>query len=333
DLMKLFSVNQWTKILILSVDEYSIQHREYLEKSSNAIAPVLPIEEPEYSLSMGYEYLNTTPETESGEIIKSGVKNLVPIPSEYEVTSDDESECDMPIKNDFSLTFTTFSNPLFNDNDDFMSSDDESLPDEDVPIEEFKYTLIDSSPKFDFLLKEFSELNAKIADTIVESFSPSPIPVEDINSLMDEIDLFLATDDLLPQHIESDSYNSEGDIHFLEKLLVNDSIPLLKNESFYFDHQDNLSFPHPPLKPPDVEFFFDSKPDVIAEEISDELNEDEYFYLGGEIDILVNVEDDDYFPFIFVIRIFLSYLIYPEVSPLLLSVGSEDTIYDPGISV
>nr|GEY40086.1 hypothetical protein [Tanacetum cinerariifolium] len=60
------------------------------------------------------------------------------------------------------------------------------------------------------------------------------------------------------------------------------------------------------------------------EEISSELS--------CEIDVFANVEDDDYFPFIFVIRIFLLYLIYPEVSSLLLSAGSEDTIFDTGIS-
>nr|GEX38667.1 hypothetical protein [Tanacetum cinerariifolium] len=65
----------------------------------------------------------------------------------------------------------------------------------------------------------------------------------------------------------------------------------------------------------------------------DELNEDECFDPGGEINVFENVEDDDYFPFIFVIRIFLPYLIYPEVSPLLLSAENEDTIFDPGISI
>nr|GEV55120.1 hypothetical protein [Tanacetum cinerariifolium] len=62
-----------------------------------AIAPVLPTEEPEYSLTMGDENLSTIPETESDEVIKSSVKNLIPIPSESEVTSDNESECDMPV--------------------------------------------------------------------------------------------------------------------------------------------------------------------------------------------------------------------------------------------
>nr|GEW16629.1 hypothetical protein [Tanacetum cinerariifolium] len=158
------------------------------------------------------------------------------------------------------------------------------------------------------------------------SLSPSPIPVEDSDSLMDEIDLFLATDDLLPPGIKNDDYDSEGDIYFLEELLVDDSISLPKNELSNFDHHDDSLFPCPPLEPLDVESFFDLKPnsgEVISAMMNniDELNEDECFDLGGEIDVFTNVEDDDYFPFIFVIQIFLPYLIYPWVSPLLLSTG------------
>nr|GEZ85478.1 hypothetical protein [Tanacetum cinerariifolium] len=71
---------------------------------------------------MGYEYLSTILETESDEVKKSSVKNFVPIPREYEVTSDDESECDVPVKDEYSLVFTTFSNPSFDENDDFTSN-------------------------------------------------------------------------------------------------------------------------------------------------------------------------------------------------------------------
>ncbi|GKE53138.1 hypothetical protein Tco_1488294, partial [Tanacetum coccineum] len=69
-------------------DEYTNQYGEYLERSSKAITPDLPIEEPDNSLSMGDEHLNTIPKMESDKVIKSSVKNLVPIPSESEVTSD-----------------------------------------------------------------------------------------------------------------------------------------------------------------------------------------------------------------------------------------------------
>nr|GFA37216.1 hypothetical protein [Tanacetum cinerariifolium] len=62
-----------------------------------AIAPILSTKEPEYSPSMGYENPNTTLETETDEIINSGVEELVPILSENEVTSEDKKECDVPI--------------------------------------------------------------------------------------------------------------------------------------------------------------------------------------------------------------------------------------------
>nr|GEY68056.1 hypothetical protein [Tanacetum cinerariifolium] len=336
----------------------------------HTITPVLPTEEPEYSLSMGYEHLSTISETESDEVIESSAKNLLSIPSEYEVTSDDENECDVPVKDNSSPVFTTFSNPLFDDNDDFTSSDDESLPDDDVLIEEFKVysnplfnneeinsdeinshcfnaesdfveslsnrdTLIDSSPKFDFLV-EFSGavMPTSIADeerimrkhaeyiSLMErlfTINPCPRPLEnfhantivetlptseDSDSKREENDIFTGTDDLLPPSIESDDYDSEGDINVLEELLVDDSISLSKNESFYFDHQDDPSFPRPPPKPPDVEFDF--KPNlgkVISAVINniDELNEDECFDPGEEINVFANVKDDDYFPFIFVI--------------------------------
>ncbi|GKC96745.1 hypothetical protein Tco_1162187, partial [Tanacetum coccineum] len=265
----------------------------------SAITPDLPIPD---SLIMEDEHLDTIPVTESANTIKSSVEELVPTPSESADLSDDERECDVPVNDESSQTFATFSNPLFDSKDYFTSSDDESLSNEDVPKENFKIysnplfddeeiistkidphsfnaesyliesllnrdTLIDSSPKFDYLLEEFSgelahtdpippgvvdtdsepeeeirlaenlsydnssprppkERNSEIADTIVESLSPPPIPVKDSDSLMEEIDLFLASDDSMPPGIEIDDYDSEGDICFLEKLLSNDSPPL-----------------------------------------------------------------------------------------------------------
>nr|GEW00462.1 hypothetical protein [Tanacetum cinerariifolium] len=52
---------------------------------------------------------------------------------------------------------------------------------------------------------------------------------------------------------------------------------------------------------------------------------------GGEIFVSTKIEDEDYFPFMFVIRFFLPYFIFPEISSLLLSAKSEDTIFDPSI--
>nr|GFA28277.1 hypothetical protein [Tanacetum cinerariifolium] len=221
---------------------------------------------------MGDEHLSTISETESNKVIKSSVENLVPILSESKVTFDNKSQCDVPVNDESSSIFTTFSNHLFDCNDDFNFSDDN------------QDTLIDSSLKLDFLLEEFSselahidaippgfeevnldleeeirlvknllydnsspqppeELNAEIIDTIVESFSLSPIPIEDSDSLIEEVDLFLATDDLMPSGIESDDYDSEEDIHFLEELLSDDPLSLSENESSNFDHHHDPLFP------------------------------------------------------------------------------------------
>nr|GFC60415.1 hypothetical protein [Tanacetum cinerariifolium] len=47
----------------------------------SAITPILSTKEPIDSLSMGDEYLDTILATESDEVIKSSVEDLVPIPS------------------------------------------------------------------------------------------------------------------------------------------------------------------------------------------------------------------------------------------------------------
>ncbi|GJT97577.1 hypothetical protein Tco_1093095 [Tanacetum coccineum] len=68
--------------------------------------------------------------------------------------------------------------------------------------------------------------------------------------------LFLASDDSMPPGIEIDDYDSEGDIHFLEELLSNDSPPLPENESFSLDHFDDPTFPRPHSGTTDVEICF-----------------------------------------------------------------------------
>nr|GEY24172.1 hypothetical protein [Tanacetum cinerariifolium] len=55
---------------------------------------------------MGYEHLSITPETESDEVTESNAKNLLPIPSKCEVTSEDKRECDELICDNHSDTFS-----------------------------------------------------------------------------------------------------------------------------------------------------------------------------------------------------------------------------------
>ncbi|GKA55477.1 hypothetical protein Tco_0754426 [Tanacetum coccineum] len=96
---------------------------------TDAITPDLLIMD---SLIMEDEHLDTIPKTESDKVIKSSVESLIPIPSESDDFFDIESECDVPVCDYSSPSFMTFSNPLFDSNDDFNFSDDESLFDKDV---------------------------------------------------------------------------------------------------------------------------------------------------------------------------------------------------------
>nr|GEU93933.1 hypothetical protein [Tanacetum cinerariifolium] len=93
--------------------------------------------------------------------------------------------------------------------------------------------------------KEFVFENSNVD---IESFSPSPILVEDSDSFMEEIDLSFNPDDPMPPTIKNDVYDSERDILIHEELLDNYSFSLPVNESFHFDIP---LFFRPPAKPPD----------------------------------------------------------------------------------
>ncbi|GJX41521.1 hypothetical protein Tco_0256511 [Tanacetum coccineum] len=64
----------------------------------------------------------------------------------------------------------------------------------------------------------------------IESLPPSHIPVADNDSLMEEIDLFLADDGSIPPGIESDDVDSVDD---------DTSISLPEFESFYVDYPNS----------------------------------------------------------------------------------------------
>nr|GEX54724.1 hypothetical protein [Tanacetum cinerariifolium] len=383
---------------IQSLQNFKVIHKSYISlntsqiSSIHAIAPILSTKEPEHLLSMGYEHLSITPETESDEVTESNAENLLPIPSKCEVTLEDEIECAMPAKDVCSPVFTTFSNPLFKDNDDLVSSNNESLPDEDVPAEEFKIysnplfdedeinsdkldphyfnvesdfvesllnrdTFIDFSSKFDFSselahmkpkipksnfdfeeeirlienllydnssLRPPKELNAEIADTIIESIPSLPIPVWDGDSQREKIDIVTETDDVLPLNVvNDDDYDPlleevdlflfdnsipsgienvvddlEGDIRFLKELLINDSI--LSHESSDLNFEDNPSIPRPPPEPPDAETDAGEETLVVMND-KDKFDEDFHFFIFDKVFSLLSAE-------------------------------SEETIFDPGLS-
>nr|GEY18512.1 UBN2 domain-containing protein [Tanacetum cinerariifolium] len=147
----------------------------------------------------------------------------------------------------------------------------------------------------------------EVTESNAENLLPIPskcendIPDNSLNNfLLDEADLFLS-DNLIPPGIENVADDPEGDICFLEELLIDDFI--LSHQSSDSNFEDNPLIPRPPPEP------LDAETDA-----------------GEEILVVTNkkYEDVDYTSFIFVI--------YPEMLPLLLSAESEDTIFDPGIS-
>nr|GEY25889.1 hypothetical protein [Tanacetum cinerariifolium] len=91
------------------------------------------------------------------------------------------------------------------------------------------------------------EFISKNSDAAIECFSPSPIPIEDSDSLIEEFDFSFTLDDPMPSGIEEDDYDSEKDMLIFEKFLSNDSLSLPENESFHFDIP---SFSRPHAKPP-----------------------------------------------------------------------------------
>ncbi|GJZ03812.1 hypothetical protein Tco_0537087 [Tanacetum coccineum] len=104
-----------------------------------AITPVLSTEEPVDSLIIEDEHLDAISTTESDEVIKSSVENLVQIPSESEGIPD--SMCDVPLCNNPTPleTFKEHSEIVVDFSDDSTSSDDDSPYGEDIDY-------VDASP-------------------------------------------------------------------------------------------------------------------------------------------------------------------------------------------
>nr|GEU47074.1 hypothetical protein [Tanacetum cinerariifolium] len=92
-----------------------------------AVTPSLSTEEPDNSLSIGDEHLDTIPATESDEFIKSSVENLIPIPCESEGIPD--NMCDVPLHdNSPPLDVSKDQFKDFSDSDnEFSSTDDDSF--------------------------------------------------------------------------------------------------------------------------------------------------------------------------------------------------------------
>ncbi|GKE93520.1 hypothetical protein Tco_1574615 [Tanacetum coccineum] len=259
-------------------DEYTIIYR-----SSKAITPDLPTVEPDNSLSMGDKHLNTIPETESDEVIKSSVENLVPIPNEFKGISDDI--CDVPscdndhfdaeiglinslLSRDILITSPKFDflpeefageldliDPILSgiDEDDF----DEEGGEIDIDILQIEDEILrEKLLNVNLLFVKIEALNLTPSTPFVLEYpSSSSIPAVDSDFLIEEFVTYLVPEDSIPPGIESD-FDLEGDIIFND-LHNDDPIP-------EYEH-----------------FTFDIEPDAPVNNNFDELNKDECFDPGG----------------------------------------------------
>ncbi|GJX74690.1 putative ribonuclease H-like domain-containing protein [Tanacetum coccineum] len=288
-----------------------------------AITPVLSTEEPIDSLIMEDEHLDAILATESDEVIKSSVENLVPTPSEFEGISDDT--CDVPVCKE-SSTFDALkdhSEILSDSNDDYTLSDDDDFEDieyvsleevNDVDQEKEEFDLENILQIQDVILRE-KLLNINRLITNIESLNDNPtpdrvlkspfsfpIPVEDSDSFFEKSDTSLSySDNSLPE-FESFSDHTEETSSGSTTTHANNSVP--EYDSFHFEIEPdqgeltNVVMGEPRIHIPNV---LPTHPTLLI--------------------------DSD-----FIIRTFLPYFTYPVNSSFLLSSGSEDTIFDPGIS-
>ncbi|GKA69625.1 hypothetical protein Tco_0775689 [Tanacetum coccineum] len=307
-------------------EEYSIPLKDMPQISlSIALAPLSSIMEPEDSLIMGNEEFSTIPKKELDEFIKSSVEDLIPIPRESEDTSRSDSESILPLSDDFSPIFeeksVTFSNPLF-DSNDFTSSDNESLSDEDVS----KDVKIYSNHLFEFDDEYISSVVNPLFDEVLEDIECK----DSYYSNLDE-STFLVTP--LFDSNEDEFFTPSDDVELL--LHHNPSISVVSILKGFIDE--------PSLEENDDLFDLESKENdwkkILYDALIDDLiTEDKVFDPGiyeksfSLTFVKLTFDDHHYLSITFVIRIFLPYLTYSVDYPFLLSSGSEDTIFDPGNS-
>nr|GEV26172.1 hypothetical protein [Tanacetum cinerariifolium] len=229
-----------------------------------AVTPSLSTEEPDNSLSMGDEHLDTVLATESDKFIKSSVENLVSIPSESEGIPD--NMCDMP--------FHDNSPPLNVSKDqfeDFSDSNDEStsIDEDSFSVDNIEYVEA-SPPNSELVSSEVMEivitevggidddilltikddilrenlLNANLLIANIKALNDNPTLSSDfmtkssstsINSLLEETNIF---DNSIP---EFESFFFDLEEISSGSTTTRSDISLPEYEAFYDDHVKEIS--------------------------------------------------------------------------------------------
>nr|GFA65835.1 hypothetical protein [Tanacetum cinerariifolium] len=173
--------------------------------------------EPDNSLSMGDEHLNTIPAIESDEFIKSSVENLVLNPSE----SEGEYKCDVPACE----VFTTFSNILFDVDYDFYSCDDQSFYDEDIPKKFYSNPLFDEEINSMKIDPHHFNAESDLIESLLNHDSLIISSSSKIDSLFDEFAGELTLLKRISLGIDETDCHPEEETHFIKRLLYDNSSP------------------------------------------------------------------------------------------------------------
>nr|GEW91965.1 hypothetical protein [Tanacetum cinerariifolium] len=325
------------------------------DDDENYTIPITP-EEPDNSLSMGDEHLDTIPAMKSDEVIKSSVEDLILIPSESEDIPD--NTCDVPFHdNSPPLDVSEEQFEEFSDsNDDSTSIDDDyfsignidyielSPPDSElVSLEEVKD---------DNLRKKLLNINLFIAK--IKSLNDNPTPDQTFNHT-EETDSGNTTthaDYSLPKYdsflfeIKPDQGEltsvvilAEPRVHVPNVLTTHPTLmldsdfihfdnSLSESEIFYFDIEEKNSGSttiHADISLPDLECFNfkrEPEPDELTSIVDSGIREN----VLSATNVNLPPEDDHSPLFAYIVWIFLSFFTYPVVPLYLLSFGNEDTI-------
>nr|GFC73217.1 hypothetical protein [Tanacetum cinerariifolium] len=158
--------------------------------------------EPVNSLIMGDEHLDTVPATESDELIKSCVENLVPNPSE----SEGENSCDLP------ACFTTFSNILFDAEYEFDSVDNQPLHNEDFPEEIFSNPLFEEEINYMMIGQHHFNAESDLIGSMLKHDSSIISSSSKIDSLLDEFASELTLLKSIPSGVDKIDCHPENEI-------------------------------------------------------------------------------------------------------------------------
>nr|GEZ51540.1 hypothetical protein [Tanacetum cinerariifolium] len=203
---------------------------------------------------------------ESDVVTESNAENLLPIPSECEVTLEDKRECNEPISEN---------SPVCDNHSDIFSDskidDDSSVYDDD--FEDIEY--VEASLSDPEIVSVEEENNVEEENVVHQE--EEEVDLEDISQIQDKKPIY----SLLPiiryhRVLKIFADNPEGDIRFLEELLINDSI--LSHESSDSNFEDNPLIPRPPPEPPDAETDAGLEIPVVMND-KDKFDEDYHYFM------------------------------------------------------